>query len=89
MEKDEYTRLQDASLVDLDELANRINRGEITVAEAEPDMAAILERMERATATYTAAQAEAQRRAGRARRLYAFLGLAAVLATVLFYWVAV
>ena len=89
MEKDRYNQLQDASLVELDELANRINRGEITIDEAEPKMAAILQGMERATAAYTSAQAEARRRAERARRLYAFLGLAVVLATVLLYWVAV
>ena len=89
MEKDEYTRLQDASLVQLDDLANRIDRGEITIADAEPEMAAIVQSMERATAAYTAAQTAAQSRAVRARRRYALLGLVAVLATVLLYWVAV
>jgi hypothetical protein len=89
MEKDEHTRLQDASFVQLDDLANRISRGEITIADAEPEMAAIVQGMERATAAYTAAQTAAQSRAERSRRLYALLGLAAVLATVLLYWVAV
>jgi hypothetical protein len=89
MEKDEFTRLQDRSLVELDELANRINRGEITIVEAEPEMASILQGMERATAAYTAAQAEAKRQAERSRRLYALLGLVAVFATVMVYWVAV
>ena len=88
MEKDEYTRLQDASLVQLDDLANRIDRGEITIADAEPEMAAIVQSMERATAAYTAAQTEAQSRAERARRRFALLGLVAVLATVSLYWVA-
>ena len=89
MEKDEYTRLQDASLVRLDDLANRIDRGEITIEDAEPEMAAIVQAMERATAAYTEAQAMARREAERSRRLYALLGLAAAIATVALYWVAV
>lgn len=79
MENDEYERLQDATMLRLGSIADKVERGEISIEDSEADIASMLQRLEQAKDEI----ASAQKRSVSLKKMLIFSWLASVVVALI------
>lgn len=79
MENDEYERLQDATMLRLGAIADKVERGEISIEDSEAEIASMLQRLEQAKDEI----ASAQKRSVSLKKMLIFSWLASVVVALI------